>query len=31
VRPVTSIAIAVLMAFIVIAFLVKLAAGGLSP
>jgi hypothetical protein len=31
VRPVTSIAIAVLMAFIVIAFLVKLASGGLTP
>jgi hypothetical protein len=31
VRPVTSIAIAVLLAFIVIAFLVKLASGGLSP
>ena len=30
-RPVTSIAIAVLMAFIVIAFLVKLASGGLTP
>ena len=30
-RPVTSIAIAVLLAFIVVAFLVKLAAGGLSP
>jgi hypothetical protein len=31
VRPVTSIAVAVLLAFIVIAFLVKLATGGLSP
>jgi hypothetical protein len=31
VRPVTSIAIAVLMAFIVIAFLVRLASGGLTP
>jgi hypothetical protein len=31
VRPVTSIAVAVLLAFIVIAFLVKLASGGLSP
>ena len=30
-RPVTSIAITVLMAFIVIAFLVKLATGGLTP
>ena len=30
-RPVTSIAVAVLLAFIVIAFLVKLATGGLSP
>jgi hypothetical protein len=31
VRPVTSIAVAILLAFIVIAFLVKLATGGLSP
>jgi hypothetical protein len=31
VRPVTSIAVAVLLAFIVIAFLIKLASGGLSP
>lgn len=30
-RPVTSIAVAVLLAFIVLAFLVKLATGGLSP
>lgn len=30
-RPVTSIAIAVLLAFIVIAFLVKLLSGGLTP
>jgi hypothetical protein len=30
-RPVTSIAIAVLLAFIVLAFLIKLASGGLSP
>jgi hypothetical protein len=31
VRPVTSIAVAVLLAFIVIAFVVKLASGGLTP
>jgi hypothetical protein len=30
-RPITSIAVAVLLAFIVIAFVVKLASGGLSP
>jgi hypothetical protein len=30
-RPVTSIAVAVLLAFIVIAFLIKLFSGGLSP
>lgn len=30
-RPVTSIAVAVLLAFIVIAFVVKLASGGLTP
>ena len=30
-RPVTSIAVVVLLAFIVIAFIVKLASGGLSP
>lgn len=30
-RPVTSIAIVVLMAIIVIAFIVKLASGGLTP
>jgi hypothetical protein len=30
-RPVTSIAVAVLLAFIVIAFLIKLLNGGLSP
>ena len=30
-RPVTSIAVAVLLAFIVIAFLVKLLSGGLTP
>jgi len=31
VRPVTSIAIAVVLAFIVIAFVVKLLTGGLTP
>lgn len=31
VRPVTSIAVAVLLALIVVAFVVKLAAGGLTP
>lgn len=30
-RPVTSIAVAILMAFIVVAFLIKLFTGGLSP
>jgi hypothetical protein len=30
-RPVTSIAVAILLVFIVLAFLVKLATGGLSP
>jgi hypothetical protein len=30
-RPVTSIAVAVLLVFIVVAFLIKLASGGLSP
>lgn len=30
-RPVTSIAVAVLLAFIVVAFVVKLASGGLTP
>jgi hypothetical protein len=31
VRPVTSIVVAVLLAFIVVAFLIKLASGGLTP
>jgi len=31
VRPVTSIAIAVLLGFILLAFVVKLASGGLTP
>ena len=31
VRPVTSIAVAVLLGVIVVAFVVKLAAGGLTP
>ena len=31
VRPVTSIAVSVLLAFIVIAFIIKLLTGGLSP
>lgn len=30
-RPVTSIAVAVLMAIIVIAFVIKLGVGGLAP
>jgi hypothetical protein len=31
VRPVTSIAVAILLAFIVVAFVVKLLTGGLTP
>jgi len=31
VRPVTSIAVAALLAFIVLAFIIKLVTGGLTP
>jgi len=31
VRPITSIVVAVLLAFIVVAFIVKLLGGGLTP